>query len=104
LHTHFAGFSGTRHRLHWHSLLALPLFLCAMVLLAATVALRLPRRGHTGALIAVGVAAAFVLYIFSDVVFALGLAGSLPAALAAWTPAGICALLGSALLLHLEDG
>lgn len=99
-----AGFSGTRHRLHWHALLALPLFLCAMVLLAATVALRLTRRGHTGILIAVGVGAAFMLYIFSDVVFALGLAGSLPATLAAWTPAGICALLGIALLLHLEDG
>jgi lipopolysaccharide export system permease protein len=99
-----AGFSGIRHRLHWHSLLAMPLMLFAMVLLAATVALRLTRSGHTGALIAVGVGAAFVLYIFSDIVFALAMAGSLPATLAAWTPAGICALLGIALLLHLEDG
>jgi lipopolysaccharide export system permease protein len=99
-----AGFSGVRHRLHWHSLLATPLMLCAMVLLAATVALRLNRRGYTGVLIAVGFGAAFVLYIFSDIVFALGTAGSLPVSLAAWTPAGICTLLGVALLLHLEDG
>jgi len=99
-----AGFSATRHRLHWHAVLAMPLLLCAMVLLAATFTLRLTRHGHTGLLIAVGVSVAFLLYFVSDLVFALGLAGSLPVALAAWTPAGVTALLGAALLLHLEDG
>jgi len=99
-----AGFSATRHRLHWHSVLATPLLLCAMVLLAATFTLRLTRHGHTGLLIAVGVSVAFLLYFISDLVLALGIAGSLPAALAAWTPAGVTALLGAALLLHLEDG
>lgn len=99
-----AGFSAVRHRLHWHSLAATPMLLCAMVLLAATFSLRLTRRGHTGLLIAAGVLAGFLLYFISDVVYAFGLAGNLPAALAAWTPTGVAALLGLALLFHLEDG
>ena len=40
-----AGFSARKHRLHWHSILAGPLLLCAMVLIAATFSLRLTRRG-----------------------------------------------------------
>jgi len=46
----------------------------------------------------------FVLYFFSDVVFALGLSDSIPVALAAWTPSGVATLLGLTTLLHLEDG
>ncbi|MDP6344887.1 MAG: LPS export ABC transporter permease LptG [Alphaproteobacteria bacterium] len=99
-----AGFSATRHRLHWHSVLSTPLLLCAMVLLAATFSLRLTRRGHTGLLIAAGVLAGFLLYFVSDVVHAFGIAGNLPIVLAAWTPTGVCALLGLSMLLHLEDG
>lgn len=99
-----AGFSAVRHRLYWHSLAATPVLLCAMVLLAATFSLRLTRRGHTGWLVAAGVFAGFMLYFLSDVVYAFGLAGNLPAALAAWTPSGVATLLGLALLFHLEDG
>lgn len=99
-----AGFSAVRHRLYWHSTLATPVLLCAMVLLAATFSLRLTRRRFTGLLIAVGVMTGFLLYFVSDVVFALGLAGNLPVVLAAWTPAGASALFGLALLFHLEDG
>lgn len=99
-----AGFSAVRHRLYWHSLAATPALLCAMVLIAATFSLRLTRRGLTGWLVAAGVLAGFVLYFVSDVVYAFGLAGNLPAALAAWTPTGVAGLLGLALLFHLEDG
>ena len=61
-------------------------------------------RGGTGLLIATGVLTGFVFYFLSDVVLALGLSGKIPPALAAWTPAGICSLLGIGLLFHLEDG
>jgi lipopolysaccharide export system permease protein len=37
------GFSAHRHRLYWHSLLAQPLLLGALVLIAATLALRQTR-------------------------------------------------------------
>jgi lipopolysaccharide export system permease protein len=99
-----AGFSALRHRLHWQSILAGPLLLCAMVLIAATFSIRLTRRGGAGLLAAGGVFAGFLLYFLSDVVYAMGLSGAVPVALAAWAPAGICALLGLTTLLHLEDG
>ena len=99
-----AGFSAVRHRLHWNSVAASPVLLCAMVLIAATFALRVTRRGRTSLLIAGGVLAGFALYILSDFVYALGLSGALPVVLAAWTPAGVTALLGLATLFYLEDG
>jgi lipopolysaccharide export system permease protein len=99
-----AGFSATRHRLYWHSILSTPLLLVAMILLAATFSLRPTRRGHTGLLLGAGVLTGFLLYFVSDVVHAFGIAGNLPVILAAWTPTGICTLLGLSLLLHLEDG
>ena len=99
-----AGFSAVRHRLHWHVLLATPVLMCAMVLIAATFTLRHARRGGTTLIIAGGVFTGFLLYFFSDIVFALGLSDSIPVTLAAWTPSGVAILLGLAMLLHLEDG
>ena len=99
-----AGFSAIRHRLQWHSLLASPLLMCAMVLIAATFTLRHARRGSTTFVIASGVLTGFLLYFVSDVVYALGLSESIPVTLAAWTPSGVALMLGLAMLLHLEDG
>jgi lipopolysaccharide export system permease protein len=99
-----AGFSAVRHRLYFHSLLATPLLLCAMVLIAATFSLRLTRRGGTGLLIAGGVFVGFLLYFFSELVQAAGHSGTIPVTLAAWSPASVSVLLGLATLLHLEDG
>ncbi|MEQ8344854.1 MAG: LPS export ABC transporter permease LptG [Sneathiellaceae bacterium] len=99
-----AGFSAVRHRLHFYALLAIPLLLCAMVLLAATCSLRLTRTGRTGLLLAAGVAIGFLFYFLSDLVSALGISGSLPPVLAALAPTAICLLLGMAMLFHLEDG
>jgi lipopolysaccharide export system permease protein len=98
------GFSAREHRLYWHGLLALPLLLAAMLLIGTTSSLRLVRHGGTGLLITAGLATGFVFYILSDVVFAIGLSGRLPAILAAWIPAGVAVLLGVTTLLHLEDG
>ena len=99
-----SGFSAVAHRLHWHSLMAGPLLLCAMVLIAATFSLRFRRRGGVWILVAAAVMTGFVLYFVSDLVLALGLSGKIPVVLAAWTPAGIFALIGVASLFHLEDG
>ena len=99
-----SGFSAQRHRLHFDALLARPILLCAMVLVAATFSLRLQRRGGAPAMIVSGVATGFLLYFLSDIVFALGLAAKLPVLLAAWTPTGISMIFGASMLLHLEDG
>ncbi|MGQ0663217.1 MAG: LPS export ABC transporter permease LptG [Pseudomonadota bacterium] len=99
-----AGFSALRHRLYWHHLFAGPLLLFAMVLIAATFSLRLPRRGATTELIVSGVSVGFLLYFVSNLVVALGMSASIPVVLAAWTPAAVSTLLGVSMLLHLEDG
>jgi lipopolysaccharide export system permease protein len=99
-----SGFSALRHRLYFDALLARPLLFAAMVIIAASFSLRMQRRGGTGMMIAGGVAAGFILYFMSDVIFALGLSATIPVSLAAWSPAFISCLLGVSLLLHLEDG
>ena len=99
-----SGFSAVRHRLHWHATMAIPLLLCAMVLVGATFSLRLTRRGGIWLLVVAGILTGFLLYFLSDLVLALGLSGKIPTWLAAWAPAGIFSLLGVASLFHLEDG
>lgn len=99
-----AGFSALRHKFYFYSLLALPLLLTAMVLLAALFSLRLPRRGGVVWLVSAGLLTGFIVRFVTDLVGALGMSGSLPVALAAWTPAIACAFIGIALLLHWEDG
>ena len=99
-----AGFSAVRHRLYWNSLLAAPLMICAMILIAATFTLRHSRRTGSTYVIAGGILTGFIVYFFQDIVFALGLSNSIPVTLAAWAPASVATLLGLAMLLHLEDG
>lgn len=99
-----SGFSAQRHRLHFNVLLAKPVLFCAMVLVAASFSLRMQRRGGAVTLLMCGIAAGFLLYFLSDVVFALGLSARIPVLLAAWTPAGVSMIFGVSMLLHLEDG
>lgn len=99
-----AGFSAIRHRLHFQSLLALPLLAIAMALLAAGFSMRSARRGGVARMIAGGVSAGFALFVLDKITGEFGEAGSLPVVLAAWAPAGAGFLLAAALLLHLEDG
>ena len=99
-----SGFSAQRHRLHFNVLLARPFLFCAMVLVAATFSLRMQRRGGAGMLIVSGVAAGFLLYFLSDIVFALGISAKVPVLLAAWTPTAVSTIFGTSMLLHMEDG
>lgn len=99
-----AGFSSLRHRLHFQLLLSQPLLLAAMVLFGAAFSLRQVRRGGTLAMIGAGVATGFALFTLSDIMAALGVSGNIPIVMAAWIPALLSTLIGTALLLHLEDG
>jgi len=100
-----AGFSALPHRLYWHSLLASPFMLIAMILVASSFYLTTNNRlgGWTTRGIA-GIAAGFMLYFFTRVTYALGLSATLPLPLAAWAPATVAGLLGLSYLLHREDG
>jgi lipopolysaccharide export system permease protein len=99
-----AGFSALRHRMYWHGTLASPFLLCAMILIAAVFSLRLPRRGGVVMLIVVGVVTGFMVYFLTNFISAFGQSGEMPVVLAAWAPAMIALMIGSGLLLHLEDG
>ncbi len=99
-----SGFPAQRHRLHYDVLLARPFLLCTMVFIAAIFSLRMHRRGGTTLMVVGGVAAGFVLFVVSNIVFALGISAKVPVALAAWTPTGVSLIFGVATLLHLEDG
>ena len=99
-----SGFSSIRHRLHFHSLLAMPLLAGTMSLLAAGFSMRPARRGGVAQMIGSGVAAGFALFVISKVAEEFGQTGTLPPPLAAWAPIGAGLLLSVSLLLHLEDG
>ena len=85
-------------------LLARPLLLVAMVLIAASFSLRFFRMGGVARMVSGGVGAGFVLYVVTKLVTDLGGAGILSAQLAAWVPAMMGSLLSALVLLHLEDG
>lgn len=99
-----SGFSAVRHRLHFQSLLALPLLSGTMALLAACFSMRPARRGGVARMVASGLITGFALFVVSKVAEEFGQSGALPPLLAAWAPAGAGLLLSVALLLHLEDG
>jgi len=99
-----SGFSTVRHRLHFQSLLALPLLAGTMSLVAAGFSMRPTRRGGVARMIGSGVAAGFALFTVTKVAEQFGQSGALPPMMAAWAPTGAGLLLAITLLLHLEDG
>ncbi len=102
--TQRAGLDTTRYELRYQSLLARPLLLVAMVLVAASVSLRFFRFGGVTKLVIAGVAAGFVLYVATQLSEELGSSGIVNPVVAAWLPAAIGAMLGALGLLHQEDG
>jgi lipopolysaccharide export system permease protein len=98
------GFTAIRHRLHYQVLLAQPLLLTAMVLFAAAFSLRQTRRGGAAMMVTGALMTGFVIFVLNDIIRALGLAENIPVSLAAWAPAVFACLIGTAALLHLEDG
>ncbi len=75
-----------------------------MVLLAATVSLRLSRYGGTWRLILTGAVIGFLLYAFSAIAVDLGGNGIINPALAAWLPTIVALTFGTTALLFQEDG
>jgi lipopolysaccharide export system permease protein len=102
--TEAAGLDAVAYRMQFQTLLARPLLLLAMVLIAATVSLRFFRFGGIGQMVSGGVAAGFVLYVATKLTGDLGGAGLLSAPVAAWSPAVVGSMLGTLVLLHQEDG
>ncbi len=102
--TEEAGLDGAPYRLQYQTLLARPLLLVAMILIAAAFSLRFFRFGGVGKFVGGGVAAGFVLYVATKYVGDLGGSGVLSPPVAAWSPAIVATMLGSLALLNQEDG
>ena len=102
--TEQAGLDANRYWLRHQTLLARPLMLLAMLLIAASFSLRFFRFGGVARTVAGGVIAGFMLYVGTKLVGDLGGAGLLSAPVAAWTPAFLGTLLGALVLLNQEDG
>ena len=98
------GFDSTRLRIHFQKLIATPFLFVAMILLAAAVGLRPPRHHGTFGLIVFGVVVGFLVFFVASFLQALGTTHQLPVFLAAWAPALITLLLGTTVLMMVEDG
>ncbi|KGM48683.1 LPS export ABC transporter permease LptG [Pseudooceanicola atlanticus] len=99
-----AGFSARRHAVWFQMELSRPLFLVAMVLIAAAFTMRHARFGKTGVAVLSAIMLGFALYYIRSFVQILGETGQVPVALAAWAPPVASLLLAMGLLLHMEDG
>lgn len=102
--TERAGLRAERYRLQYQALLARPLLLIAMVVIAAVVSLRVFRFGGVGKMIVGGVVAGFLLYVVARLAEELGEGGIINPVAAAWFPAVFASLMGCLVLLHQEDG
>ena len=98
------GLKANAFSMQFHSLVALPMLLVAMTLIAATVSMRFARLGQSIAMILGGALAGFLLYVVSVLVRAFGNAGFVPPYVAAWLPVVVTLFFGVTFLLYKEDG
>ncbi len=98
------GLNANGFGMQFHSLIALPMLLVAMTLIAATVSMRFARLGQSVTMILGGVLAGFLLYVVSVLVKAFGTAGIVPPVVAAWIPVVVAMFFGVTFLLYREDG
>ena len=75
-----------------------------MVMIAATVSLRLTRYGGTWRLVLTGVAAGFLLYVLTEIAGDLGGNGIIDPVLAAWLPPIVALTFGATPCFYQEDG
>lgn len=100
-----AGMSTVAYDLRFHNLWSLPAKLAAMVLIACAFSLGMnARAGGTAALMGVGVAVGFALFILSELSSAIAKAYIVPTGIAAWAPVLLAILFALTLLLYREDG
>ena len=99
-----AGLGAAGYRLQYQLLLARPLLLAAMVMLAASVSLRFFRFGGVSTMVLAGVGVGFFLYVLSKITEDLSKAELMHPVAAAWLPVIIGSVTGLVVLLHQEDG
>jgi lipopolysaccharide export system permease protein len=99
-----AGIKAERYKLQYQALLARPLLFATMVLIAASVSLRIFRLGGVGKMILSGVLAGFLLYVAQKLAGELGENGIWHPVVAGWLPVVVGGAMGTWILLRQEDG
>lgn len=99
-----AGFSARRHTVWLQMELARPLFLTAMVLVAAAFTMGHTRLARTGIAVLTAVLLGFGLYYVRNFAQIMGETGQLNPVLAAWVPPLASVLLATGFVLQREDG
>ncbi|MEL6377521.1 MAG: LPS export ABC transporter permease LptG [Pseudomonadota bacterium] len=103
-HLENAGFSAKRYTVWYHMELARPLFLVALVIVAAAFTMRHARLANTGISVLIAVMLGFTLHYIRNFAQILGENGQIPIYLAAWAPPIASLMLAIGILLHMEDG
>lgn len=99
-----AGFSARRYSVWYQMELARPLFLMALVMVAASFTMRHARLSNTGISVLSAIMLGFSLHYIRNFAQVLGENGQIPIILAAWAPPIASFLLAFGILLHKEDG
>ena len=99
-----SGIDVTRHEVRLQSLLALPILLMAMVMVAACFSLPTGRMFTSGQTLGLSVLCGFGLFLFNDFIVLMGELNLMPPIMASWVQAFIALLLSIRYLLTTEDG
>jgi len=99
-----AGLESERYKLEFQQLLARPILLATMVLIAATCSLRSFRFGGIQTMVIAGLSAGFAFFVFSELSRKVGVSGLVSPTVAAWAPVLVACFLAATVLLHQEDG
>lgn len=99
-----AGFSARRYAVWYQMELTGPLFLMALMLVAAAFTMRHVRLSNPALSVLIAIMLGFSLYYIRNFAQVLGENGQIPVLLAAWAPPVASFLLALGILLHMEDG
>ena len=98
-----AGIPATAHRMHLYQLLALPLMMIGITMLAARATLTNSLRGSRSRLFIRGVVLATIIFIFTHFMQVMGASLRVPTIVAAWTPAFAVFLIGAIILARGDE-
>jgi lipopolysaccharide export system permease protein len=99
-----ASLPTARYRVQYELLLARPILLIVMVLLAATVSLRSFRQGGVQTMVVFGLVGGVGFFLLTEVSRQIGTAGLIAPSFAVWFPLGLASCVAFWVLVHQEDG
>ena len=98
-----AGIPATSYRMHLYHLLALPLMMIGITMLAARATLTNSLRGSRSRLFVRGVMLATIIFMFTYFMQVMGTSLRVPTIVAAWTPASAVFLIGAIILARGDE-